>query len=74
MAVGQGYDWGERSERWAEVISEVADVGGIRVHYAPRSADPFPAERPAISLPYIDEGPPSMKWIVPGPTRRERCV
>jgi hypothetical protein len=25
-----GYDWGERSERWAEVISQVADIGGVR--------------------------------------------
>jgi pimeloyl-ACP methyl ester carboxylesterase len=45
--VGQGYDWGERSERWAGVISEVAHIGGVRVHYlrtdasgAPRDAQP----------------------------------
>ena len=31
--VRQGYDWGERFERWAGVISEVADIGGVRVHY-----------------------------------------
>ena len=31
--VRPGYDWGERSERWAGVISQVADVGGVRVHY-----------------------------------------
>jgi pimeloyl-ACP methyl ester carboxylesterase len=45
--LGHGYDWGERSERWAGVISEVADIGGVRVHYlrtdaagAPRDAPP----------------------------------
>ena len=45
--VGHGYDWGERSERWAGVISEVAEIGGVRVHYlrtdaagAPRDAPP----------------------------------
>jgi pimeloyl-ACP methyl ester carboxylesterase len=45
--VRHGYDWGERSERWAGVISEVADIGGVRVHYlrtdaagAPRDAPP----------------------------------
>src|ERR687892_1720351 len=31
--IGPGYDWGERSERWAGVISQVADVGEVRVHY-----------------------------------------
>jgi pimeloyl-ACP methyl ester carboxylesterase len=47
VRVGHGYDWGERSERWAGVISEVADTGGVRVHYlrtdaagAPRDAPP----------------------------------
>lgn len=45
--VRHGYDWGERSERWAGVISEVADIGAVRVHYlrtdaagAPRDAPP----------------------------------
>src|ERR687897_1878903 len=45
--VGRGYDWGEHSERWAGVISEVANIGGVRVHYlrtdaagAPRDAPP----------------------------------
>lgn len=33
VRVGHGYDWGERSQRWAGVISEVADIGGVRVHY-----------------------------------------
>jgi pimeloyl-ACP methyl ester carboxylesterase len=31
--VKRGYDWGERSPRWAGVRSEVVDVGGVRVHY-----------------------------------------
>jgi pimeloyl-ACP methyl ester carboxylesterase len=31
--VGPGYDWGERSDRWAGVISDVVDIGGVRVHY-----------------------------------------
>lgn len=31
--VGHGYDWGERSERWSGVISQVLDIGGVRVHY-----------------------------------------
>jgi pimeloyl-ACP methyl ester carboxylesterase len=45
--VRHGYDWGERSERWAGVISEVAEIAGVRVHYlrtdaagAPRDAPP----------------------------------
>jgi pimeloyl-ACP methyl ester carboxylesterase len=42
--VGPGYDWGERSEHWAGVISRVVEVGGVRVHYlrtdATRGADP----------------------------------
>lgn len=45
--VGPGYDWGERSEQWAGVTSQVADIGGVRVHYlrtdaagAPRDAPP----------------------------------
>jgi pimeloyl-ACP methyl ester carboxylesterase len=31
--VRPGYDWGERSERWAGVTSQVVDIGGVRVHY-----------------------------------------
>lgn len=31
--VGPGYDWGQRAPRWAGITSEVADVGGTRVHY-----------------------------------------
>ena len=29
----RGYDWGDRSARWAGVTSEVAQVDGLRVHY-----------------------------------------
>lgn len=28
-----GYDWGERADRWAGVVSRVATVGEIEVHY-----------------------------------------
>lgn len=28
-----GYDWGQRSPRWAGVTSEVVVIGGARVHY-----------------------------------------
>ena len=31
--IGPGYDWGQRSPRWAGVTSEVVDVGDTRVHY-----------------------------------------
>jgi pimeloyl-ACP methyl ester carboxylesterase len=31
--VGPGYDWGQRSPRWAGVTSEVVVIGGTRVHY-----------------------------------------
>ena len=31
--VRQGYDWGDRSARWAGVISEFVDVGAVRAHY-----------------------------------------
>jgi pimeloyl-ACP methyl ester carboxylesterase len=47
IRVGPGYDWGKRSEHWTGVISQVADIGGVRVHYlrtdaagAPRDAPP----------------------------------
>jgi len=47
IRVGPGYDWGERSEHWAGVTSQVVDIGGVRVHYlrtdaagAPRDAPP----------------------------------
>lgn len=29
----RGYDWGERCARWAGVVSDVVDVGGVRAHY-----------------------------------------
>jgi pimeloyl-ACP methyl ester carboxylesterase len=31
--IGPGYDWGQRTPRWAGITSHVADVGGMRVHY-----------------------------------------
>jgi pimeloyl-ACP methyl ester carboxylesterase len=31
--VRRGYDWGDRSERWAGVTSDVVQVGGTRVHF-----------------------------------------
>jgi pimeloyl-ACP methyl ester carboxylesterase len=31
--VGPGYDWGERSPRWAGIVSRVVEIGGTRVHY-----------------------------------------
>ena len=31
--IGPGYDWGQRSPRWAGVTSEVVVIGGARVHY-----------------------------------------
>jgi pimeloyl-ACP methyl ester carboxylesterase len=31
--VKRGYDWGERSERWAGIVSDVVDVDGVRAHY-----------------------------------------
>lgn len=31
--VGPGYDWGERADRWAGVLSQVVEIGGNRVHY-----------------------------------------
>lgn len=31
--IGPGYDWGERSERWVRVTSQVVDLGGVRAHY-----------------------------------------
>jgi pimeloyl-ACP methyl ester carboxylesterase len=43
--VRHGYDWGERSERWAGVISEVADIGGVRGHYLRTDAAGVPVTR-----------------------------
>jgi pimeloyl-ACP methyl ester carboxylesterase len=31
--IGPGYDWGQRSPRWAGVTSEVVVIGDARVHY-----------------------------------------
>jgi pimeloyl-ACP methyl ester carboxylesterase len=31
--IGPGFDWGQRSTRWAGVTSEVVVIGGARVHY-----------------------------------------
>jgi pimeloyl-ACP methyl ester carboxylesterase len=31
--IGPGYDWGQRSPRWAGITSRVVDIGGTRVHY-----------------------------------------
>jgi pimeloyl-ACP methyl ester carboxylesterase len=33
MRIGPGYDWGQRSPRWAGITSGVVDVFGTRVHY-----------------------------------------
>jgi pimeloyl-ACP methyl ester carboxylesterase len=33
MGIGPGFDWGQRSARWAGIISRVVDIGGTRVHY-----------------------------------------
>ncbi|MEW6223172.1 MAG: alpha/beta fold hydrolase [Chloroflexota bacterium] len=37
--IGPGYDWGQRSPRWAGITSEVADIGGTRVHYLRAGAE-----------------------------------
>lgn len=34
-----GYDWGQRSPRWAGITSEVVDIGDTRVHYLRAGAD-----------------------------------
>jgi pimeloyl-ACP methyl ester carboxylesterase len=31
--IGPGYDWGQRSPRWAGITSRVLDLDGTRVHY-----------------------------------------
>lgn len=31
--IGPGYDWGQRTPRWAGITSMVVDIGGTRVHY-----------------------------------------
>ena len=37
--IGPGYDWGQRSPRWAGITSEVVDIGGTRVHYLRAGAE-----------------------------------
>ena len=37
--IGPGYDWGQRSPRWAGVTSEVVDIGDTRVHYLRAGAE-----------------------------------
>ena len=44
--IRHGYDWGERSERWAGVISQVAEIGGVRVHYLRTDAAGAPSDAP----------------------------
>ncbi|HSW41887.1 MAG TPA: alpha/beta fold hydrolase [Patescibacteria group bacterium] len=39
MRIGPGYDWGQRSPRWAGVTSRVVDIGGTRVHYLRAGAE-----------------------------------
>jgi pimeloyl-ACP methyl ester carboxylesterase len=31
--IRRGYDWGDRCPKWAGITSQVADIGGTRVHY-----------------------------------------
>lgn len=33
MRIGPGYDWGQRTPRWAGITSRVVEIGGARVHY-----------------------------------------
>jgi pimeloyl-ACP methyl ester carboxylesterase len=33
MRTGPGYEWGQRSARWAGITSRVVEIGGTRVHY-----------------------------------------
>jgi pimeloyl-ACP methyl ester carboxylesterase len=37
--IGPGFDWGQRSTRWAGITSEVVDIGGTRVHYLRAGAE-----------------------------------
>jgi pimeloyl-ACP methyl ester carboxylesterase len=37
--IGPGYDWGQRSPRWAGITSRVVDIGGTRVHYLRAGAE-----------------------------------
>jgi pimeloyl-ACP methyl ester carboxylesterase len=33
MRIGPGFDWGQRTPRWAGITSRVVDIAGTRVHY-----------------------------------------
>ncbi len=39
MQIGPGYDWGQRTPRWAGITSRVIDIGGTRVHYLRAAAE-----------------------------------
>ena len=39
MRIGPGYDWGERTPRWAGITSMVVDISGTRVHYLRAGAE-----------------------------------
>jgi pimeloyl-ACP methyl ester carboxylesterase len=39
MRIEPGYDWGQRTPRWAGITSRVVDIGGIRVHYLRAGAE-----------------------------------
>jgi pimeloyl-ACP methyl ester carboxylesterase len=39
MRIGPGYDWGQRTPRWAGITSRVVDIGGTRVHYLRAGAE-----------------------------------
>jgi pimeloyl-ACP methyl ester carboxylesterase len=72
--VGHGYDWGERSERWAGVISEVADIGGARVHYLRTDAAGAPHDAPPHLLVH-PLGAGSWSWMdVIGPLTAHGAV
>ena len=39
MRIGPGYDWAQRTPRWAGITSRVVDIGGTRVHYLRAGAE-----------------------------------
>lgn len=63
IRVGRGYDWGQRSERWAGVMSHVADVGGVRAHYlrADAAAAAPPDATPHVLIHPLGAG--SWSWM-----------
>jgi len=72
--VRHGYDWGERSERWAGVISEVVDIGGVRVHYLRTNAAGAPRDAPPHLLVH-PMGAGSWSWMdVMGPLAAHGAV